>query len=136
LTQDWNEANERLRERLQTRDGNKLQVVRKGENITFEEWADLFLEKFSKPPVREPKTHVAILRAPNHLKKGFATCRLVDVTADETEHYLHDRLRQGVRFNSARKQRHDRYHRKRYATDRAAFYLSVQNKSEREANRG
>ena len=44
LTEDWNEANKKLRERLQARDGNILQVVRKGENLTFGEWADLFME--------------------------------------------------------------------------------------------
>jgi hypothetical protein len=101
FTEDWNEANKKLRERLQARDGNILEVVRKGENLTFGEWADLFLENHSKPPIREPKTHVANLRAANHLKKTFATRRLVDVTADEIERYLRDRLRQRVRFKTA-----------------------------------
>jgi len=40
-------------------------------------------------------------RAATHLKKVFATRRLVDVTADEIEHYLHDRLRQRVRFKTS-----------------------------------
>jgi integrase len=101
FTEDWNEANKKLRERLQARDGNILQVVRKGENLTFGEWADLFLENYSKPPIREPKTHVANHRAANHLKKVFATRRLVNVTADEIEHYLRDRLRQHVRFKTS-----------------------------------
>jgi integrase len=101
FTEDWNEANKKLRERLQARDGNILQVVRKGENLTFGEWTDLFLENYSKPPVRAPKTHVANLRAANHLKRAFATRRLVDVTADEIEHYLCDRLRQRVRFKTS-----------------------------------
>jgi len=100
FTGDWNEANKKLRERLQARDGNILQVVRKGENLTFGEWADLFLENYSKPPVREPKTHAANLRAASHLKRALATRRLVDVTADEIEHYLCDRLRQRVRFKT------------------------------------
>ena len=101
FTEDWNEANKKLRERLQARDGNILQVVRKGENLTFGEWTDLFLENYSKPPVRAPKTHVANLRAANHLKRAFATRRLVDVTADGIEHYLCDRLRQHVRFKTS-----------------------------------
>jgi integrase len=101
FTEDWNEANKKLRERLQARDGNILQVVRKGENLTFGEWADLFLENYSKPPIREPKTHLANLRAANHLKKVFATRRLVDVTADEIELYLRHRLRQRVRFKTS-----------------------------------
>ena len=35
FTEDWNEANQKLRERLHARDGNILQVVRKGETLTF-----------------------------------------------------------------------------------------------------
>src|SRR5258706_15401562 len=101
FAEDWNEANKKLRERLQARDGNILQIVRKGESLTFGEWADLFLENYSKPPVREPKTHVANLRAVNHLKRTFAAQRLVDVTADEIELYLRDRLRQRVRFKTS-----------------------------------
>src|ERR1700722_5693371 len=88
FTEDWNEANQKLRERLQARDGNILRVVRKGESLTFEDWTDLFLENYSKPPVREPKTHMANLRAANHLKKVFAKRRLVEVTADDIELYL------------------------------------------------
>jgi integrase len=101
FTEDWNEANQKLRERLQARDGNILQVVRKGETLTFGEWADLFLENYSKPPMRGPKTHVANQRAANHLKKAFAARRLVDVTADEIELYLRHRLRQPVRFRTS-----------------------------------
>ena len=101
FTEDWQEAQKKLRERLQARDGNILQIVRKGENLTFGEWADFFLKNYSEPPAREPKTHVANLRVANHLKKVFATCRLVDVTADEIEHYLRDRLRQRVRFKTS-----------------------------------
>jgi len=101
FTEDWNEANQKLRERLQARDGNILAVVRKGESLTFGEWADLFLEHYSKPPLREPNTHMANLRAANHLKKVFAARRLVTVTADEIEHYLRNRLRQPVRFKTS-----------------------------------
>lgn len=85
-TENWDEANKRLRERLGARDGNILTVVRKGETLTFGEWADFFLENYSKPPFRELKTHIANQRAVSHLKAAFPTCRLVDVTADEIEH--------------------------------------------------
>jgi integrase len=100
-TEDWNEANQILRERLRARDGNILEVVRKGENLTFGEWTDVFLEDYSKPPVRQPKTHAANLRAAKHLKKAFATRRLTELTADEIEHNLRDRLRQRVRFKTS-----------------------------------
>ena len=33
LTQDWNEAHKRLRERLQARDDNVLEVVKRGESL-------------------------------------------------------------------------------------------------------
>jgi hypothetical protein len=101
FTDDRDEANKQLRERLQDRDGNILQIVRKGENLTFGEWADLFLENYSQPAVREPKTHAANLRAANNLKKAFATRRLTDVMEDEIEHYLRDRLRQRVCFKTS-----------------------------------
>ena len=100
FTEDWQEAQKKLRERLLARDGNVLQIVRKGENLTFGEWADLFLENYSKPPIREPKTHAANMRAASHLKKAFATRRLVEVTTDGIEHYLRCRLRQRVRFKT------------------------------------
>ena len=51
-TTDWDEAQRRLRERLQSRDNNTLDVVRKGKQLTFNEWADFFLENYSKPPIR------------------------------------------------------------------------------------
>lgn len=97
LTADWQEAHKMLRTRLQARDGNVLQVVRKGETLSFGEWADFFLENYSKPPVRQPGTHVANLRCVQHLKKAFATRRLIDVGPDEIELYLRERLRQRVK---------------------------------------
>ena len=48
-TEDWQEANRKLRERLQARDGNLLEAIRKGEFLAFEEWVDSFLENYSKP---------------------------------------------------------------------------------------
>jgi integrase len=99
-TEDWQEAHKKLRERLLARDGNLLHIVRKGENLDFEEWVDLFLENYSKPPIREPKTHMANVRVTNHLRKVFAGRRLIKVTADEIEHYLRCRLHQRVRFKT------------------------------------
>ena len=54
-TADWDEANRKLRERLQARDGNFLEVIRKGGALSFGEWADSFLKNFSKPPYVPPK---------------------------------------------------------------------------------
>ena len=55
-TEDWQEANRKLRERLQARDGNLLEVIRKGEALGFGEWVDSFLENYSKPPYEPRKT--------------------------------------------------------------------------------
>src|SRR6266576_1403310 len=101
-TADWREANRKLRERLQARDGNLLEVIRKGEALGFQEWVDSFLENYSKPPMRARKTHEANLRCANHLKAAFPGRRLVDITADAIEDYLRNRLRQRVRIKVAR----------------------------------
>ena len=98
FTEDWQEAQKMLRARLKARDGNVLQVVRKGESLSFGEWADFFLENYSKPPVPQPRTHSANLRGVDHLKKTFATLFLSDVGADEIELYLRERFRQRVKI--------------------------------------
>jgi integrase len=97
FTEDRQEAYKMLRTRLEARDGNVLQVVRKGESLSFGEWADFFLENYSKPPARQPGTHNANLRCVQHLKRDFATRRLIDVGPDEIELYLRERLRQRVK---------------------------------------
>src|ERR1039457_2949065 len=66
---DWQEASKKLRERLAARDQNVLEVVRKGEQLLFREWADHFMQNYSQPPMREPKTHAANGRAMKHLLK-------------------------------------------------------------------
>ncbi len=101
LTKDWQEAQQMLRERLQARDSNVLDVIRKGEKLSLEQWADFFLEYYSKPPVRAEKTLQVNLRAAKHLKTAFASRKLVDITADDIELYLRDRLRQTVRIRTA-----------------------------------
>jgi hypothetical protein len=98
LTEDWNEANKKLRERLQARDNNVLEVVKKGESLSFGQWADFFLENYSKAPMRAMKTHEINPPAAKHLKTAFGSSRLVDITADHVELYLRDRLRQRVRI--------------------------------------
>lgn len=101
LTEDWNETQRKLRDRLQARDSNVLDVVKKGESLSFGQWADFFLETYSKPPMRAEKTHEINLRAVKHLKAAFASSSLIDITADHVEIYLRDRLRQRVRIKSS-----------------------------------
>jgi hypothetical protein len=43
--------------RLHARDGNILEIVRRGEALNFGQLEDFFLENYSKPPIRELKTH-------------------------------------------------------------------------------
>ncbi len=58
-TEDWNEAQQRLRERLQSRDSNTLSLLRKGEQCApLGNGRMYFLETFSKPPMRARKTHL------------------------------------------------------------------------------
>src|SRR5258708_3765773 len=78
-----------------------LDVIRKGEKLSLEQWADFFLENYSKPPVRAEKTHQVNLRVARHLKNAFASRKLVDITADDIEIYLSDRLRKTVRVRTA-----------------------------------
>ncbi len=101
-TEDWQEANRKLRERLQARDGNLLEAIRKGEALGFGEWVDSFLENYSKPPIRAHKSHEANMRCATHLKAAFPCRRLMDITADAIEDYLRNRLRQRVRVKVAR----------------------------------
>ena len=71
ITEDWQEAQRKLRERLQARDDKILEIVRKGEQLQFSDWVDFFLENYSKPPIRAEKTHEANERAVKHLKEAF-----------------------------------------------------------------
>jgi len=96
-TEDWDEAQRRLRERLQARDNRTLEVVRRGEQLSFQDWADSFMENYSKPPIRAQKTHEANERAMKHLQATFGSWRLVDVTADDIEQYLRARLKKRAR---------------------------------------
>jgi len=94
LTEDWDEAQKRLRERLQARDNNTLPALRRGQDLTFGEWSDFYLENFSRPPFRAQKTHEVNERALKHLRKMFESTKLAELTADDIEMYLRKRLKQ------------------------------------------
>ena len=100
-TDDWQEAQRKLRERLQARDDKVLDVVRKGEQLQFVEWADFFLENYSKPPMRAEKTHEANERAGRHLKREFGNRSIREITADDIELYLRRRLQAHVQIKTA-----------------------------------
>jgi integrase len=96
LTENWDEAQKCLRERLQARDNNTLPALRRGQNLAFGEWADFYLENFSKPPFRAQKTHEVNERALKHLRTMFENAKLAELTADDLEGYLRARLRARV----------------------------------------
>jgi integrase len=98
-TEYWQEAQRQQRERLQARDNNTLHIVRRGEQITFHEWAEFFLENYSKPPIRATATHVANKAALRTLTPMFGAMRLVEIDASLIEAHLRKRLRQRRRVH-------------------------------------
>ena len=99
-TENWDEAQRKLRERLNARDDRTLEVVRRGEQMSFQDWGTFFLENYSKPPIRAAKTHEANMRALGHLQQAFGKWRLADLTADEIEQYLRRRRKQHARVKT------------------------------------
>jgi hypothetical protein len=83
-----------MRERLQARDRNSLPLLRRGEQMLFGNWADFFLEQYSKPPIRQASSHEANVTALKHLRPVFGGKNLSDITGDEIEEYLRMRLRE------------------------------------------
>ena len=69
--------------------------------MSFGQWVDCFLDNYSKPPMGAEKTHNANLRVAKHIKAAWGTRKLIDVTADEVELYLHSRLREHVRTRTS-----------------------------------
>ena len=99
-TTDWQAAQTRLRERLQARDDNVLAFVRRGQQLTFNEWADFFLEHYSQPPFRSRKTHAANENALKQLEPVFGAQPLSAIGAEDVEEYLRGRLRQQKRVKT------------------------------------
>lgn len=87
-TDDWQEAQRQLRERLQARDNNTLHIVRKGEQLVFNEWANFFLEHYSKPPIRAVKTHEANEIALKTLRPVFGSLKVTEIDATQIEFHL------------------------------------------------
>lgn len=100
FTEDWQEAQRKLRERLQARDDKILEIVRRGEQLQFSTWVDYFLEHYSQPPFRAEKTHQVNMRATKHLKQAFGSVKVGEISADDIEHYLRRRLQERVRLKT------------------------------------
>ena len=88
-----------MRERLGDRDNNFLDAVRKGKELTFNEWADFFLDNYSKPPIRAESTHEANQHALKSLRPMFGSLKLADIDATQIEVHLRHRLQQKKRVH-------------------------------------
>jgi integrase len=91
-TKDREEAECFLRERLTAKSDGSLSMILSGRNLTFGEWADWFLERRSKPPFREEKTHLQNMNAVKLLKTTLANTPLSKITPEAIEDHLWRRL--------------------------------------------
>jgi len=87
-TADEQEANRILRDRLDARDDGRLPAILAGKSLTFDQWADWFLENRSKPPNRKEKTHSGNLNALKFLRPRFGKILLAEISAEAIEDYL------------------------------------------------
>lgn len=99
-TADREEAERFLRERLGARDDGTLPMLLSSRNLTFGEWADWFLEKRSKPPIRAEKTHQQNTNAVKLLRPLFGALLLFEITPEAIENYIERRLNEGRRIQT------------------------------------
>ena len=101
FTEDWQEAQRKLRERLQARDDKILDVVRKGEQLQFADWVDFFWRttpsrlSAQRRPTR-PTSELACIS-----NKRSASVQSAISAADDIEHYLRRRLQKHVQVKTA-----------------------------------
>ncbi len=97
-TTDREEAERFLRKRLDARDEGRLPIILSSKTLTFNEWADWFLEKASK--LRAETTHLQNLNALKFLRPAFGSTRLSEIAAEAIEDYLVQRLSSGKRVHT------------------------------------
>lgn len=108
-TTDRQEAERFLRARLDARDEGRLPIVLSGKSLTFNEWADWFEEKRSKPPFRSHNTHQQNLNSLKFLRPAFGETLLSEITPQAIEDYIAARLNSGkwVRTKFGKERRGD-----------------------------
>jgi integrase len=99
-TSDRQEAERFLRDRLDARDDGNLATVLVSKQLTFNEWADWFLERRSKPPFRSAGNHQQNVNALKFLRPVFGEKALSEITAEAVEDYLRERLQCGRRVRT------------------------------------
>jgi hypothetical protein len=97
-TMDREQAERFLRDRLDARDEGRLSVLLGSKRLTFNEWADWFLEKRSKLPFRSEGNHQVNVNALKSLRPVFGETALSDITSEGVENYLTDRLSRGAEY--------------------------------------
>lgn len=97
---DRQDAERFLRDRLSARDGGRLATVLASKALTFDQWADWFLERRSKPPYRSEGNHQQNLNALKFLRPVFGPTTLSEITAESIEEYLSKRLNEGRRIRT------------------------------------
>ena len=99
-TTDREQAERFLRDRLDARDEGRLSVLLGSKRLTFNEWADWFLEKRSKPPFRSEGNHQVNVNALKSLRPVFGETALADITPEAIEDYLTGRLQSRRRIRT------------------------------------
>ena len=97
---DRDEAEKALRKVLVARDEGLLPSASQDGTLSFNEWADWFLENRSKPPFRSEGTHQQNLSALKFLRSELGKQRLSDITPELIEAYLMKRLNSGKRVHT------------------------------------
>ena len=99
-TADRCEAERFLRDRLNARDDGNLATVLTSKRLTFNQWADWFVERRSKPPFRSEGNHQQNVNALKFLRPAFGEVALSEITEESIEKYLTDRLQSGRRIHT------------------------------------
>src|SRR6516164_1752544 len=99
-TSDRQQAERFLRDRLDARDDGTLETLLTSKQLTFDEWADWFLERRSKPPFRSAGNHEQNVNALKFLRPVFGQQALSEITAEAVEEYLRERLQSGRRIHT------------------------------------
>ena len=94
------EAEKVLRKRLVARDEGLLPSASPDGGITFNQWADWFLENRSQPPFRSESNHQLNLSVLKFLRPRFGKHKLANITPEEIEAYLMNRLNTGKRVHT------------------------------------
>ena len=99
-TTNQEEAERFLRDRLDARDEGRLPAILAGKRLTFDQWADWFLEHRSKPPYRAEKTHQENLKVLKLLRPVFGSLRLSEITPEGIEEHMEIRLQSRKRIHT------------------------------------